>query len=109
MDRRPLHLDPDHLFAARELALGAGFRRVVRILNTVHNRAGLTSAEALHLCKFVVLLRLRAELHYPYWDADGPDHDPADADFFQDVNMGLYAKLAHDLCHAFPAEWDAAG
>ncbi|EIL93627.1 MULTISPECIES: hypothetical protein [Rhodanobacter] len=44
---------------------------------------------------------LNASLKYPYWDEDAPRYDPAHEDAFQDVQMGLFEKVAMYLGQDF--------
>lgn len=105
-----LTVHPDVIAAARAVALAGGYREVVRVLD--RRAAGglaLAPAEAAHLAKFARLLKLQAELRYPHWDEDLAGYSPADEDLFQDVNLGLYEKLASALLAAFPDAWAASG
>jgi hypothetical protein len=84
--------------SALDLALANGFPGVVRILG-LFSGAGmdLEAAEIDHLRRLAEWIRYGADLHFPYWDDDRPNHDPSHDDCFQTINMGLHEKLKSTL------------
>src|SRR5207249_6383291 len=78
---------------AYAIALHEGFPEVLRLITFAPDGLELTTEEAGHLLKFATMLRLKAELHFPYWDDARPDHVPSHEDCLHEVSMGIYEKL----------------
>jgi hypothetical protein len=91
---RPVHLPHDIWSEAFQSAIHEGFPEVIRILRGFRDGgADLEEGEAAHLLEFARFLRLKALLHFPYWDDSEPRHSQEHEDCFHEVNMGLHEKL----------------
>lgn len=55
----------------------------------------LSEDEAVALIRLAIIEKQKAVLRFPYYDEDHPNHDPAHADGFDDVQMGIYEKTIY--------------
>lgn len=98
-----IHIPQDICDEALQLAIHDGFPEVIRVLRSFKNgNAELSHKEAFHLLEFSKFLRLRASLHYPYWDDSEAPHSNEHEDNFHEVNMGLHEKLIAYLGESMP-------